>query len=108
MVFQIGSLHLRETELSRRNGIAVLNSSCPWSSTAKDLTSLYYSIHTVAVTTRTAVVSDQDVDNIRGNRAEPFQSVFQQDQRVHNHSFLRDSLKTIEGGRLTVARGSLK
>ena len=40
--------------------------------------------------------------------ASAFQSTFAEDKRVHAHSFLRDALKTIEGGRLTVARGSLK
>lgn len=60
------------------------------------------------MTSRTAVVSDQDVDNIQANKDDPFKSAFQQDNRVHNHSFLKDSLKTIEGGKLTVARGSLK
>lgn len=38
----------------------------------------------------------------------PFTSAFAEDIRVHAHSYIKDPLKTKEGGRLTVARGSIK
>jgi hypothetical protein len=66
---------------------------------------------TAAITTRTAVVSHTDIERIAISTetdASAFQSTFAEDKTVHAHTYLRDTLKTIEGGRLTIARGSLK
>jgi ligand-binding SRPBCC domain-containing protein len=64
---------------------------------------------TAAVTTRTAVITPDDISSLADvGSTPPFQSVFAESRTVHTHSFLRDSLKTIEGGKLKIARGSLK
>lgn len=81
----------------------------PWASDFQDLTKLFDSPSTSAVTTRTAVVTSEDIERLR-KEAKPaaFKSAYEQDANVHSHAFVRDHLKTLEGGRLTIARGSLK
>ncbi|PWN92014.1 FMN-linked oxidoreductase [Acaromyces ingoldii] len=105
---QIGSLLLKETESGQEKGVALLNSSSPWASDLQDLTKLFDSPSTSAVTTRTAVVSSEDIERLRREaKSAAFKSVYEQDANVHSHAFVRDHLKTLEGGRLTIARGSI-
>ncbi|UZJ53505.1 hypothetical protein CBS101457_002825 [Exobasidium rhododendri] len=104
----VGSLKLKGTRLGDRKGIWLINSSSPWASDFEDLKRLYESPFTAAVTTRTAVVTHKDISNIESLvDTLPFQSTFPENKSVHAHTFLRDTLKTIEGGKLTIARGSL-
>jgi hypothetical protein len=58
------------------------------------------------------VITEKDIENISAeahNEASlPFLSTFAEDKILHTSSFLKDTLKTIEGGRFNIARGSLK
>jgi dihydroorotate dehydrogenase (fumarate) len=97
----IGPLRFSQTPLWKEHGIALFNSASPWASTHHDLQSLYDSPQTALVTTRTALLASTDAEGL------VWDTEFEENPNVHAHSFLKDYLPTLEGGRLNVARGSL-